>query len=174
MSTEVAQSFTTGPSPHGYQPSRITIFYDDEERRHVNLKLCETSRGGSPTEDCWKLNRPGSFVPGPLNFTVPDTDFRILRPNTTYAVVVNGPRPRTVETTVETACPQTDPDFTESCVQEVMVTVIVAAHVSVTTSNGEDTSSSQGWSIRNAYQQKQRRHLARHLLRSGHPHCSTS
>ena len=154
MSTEVAQSFTTGPSPHGYQPSRITIFYDDEERRHVNLKLCNTSSGGSPTEDCWKLNRPGSFVPGPLNFTVPDTDFRILRPNTTYAVVVNGPRPRTVETTVETACPQTDPDFTESCVQEIMVTVIVAAHVSVTTSNGEDTSSSQGWSIRNAYQQK--------------------
>ena len=153
MSTEVAQSFTTGPSPHGYQPSRITIFYDDEERRHVDLKLCETSRGGSPTEDCWKLNRPRSFVPGPLNFTVPDTDFRILRPNTTYAVVVNGPRPRTVETTVETACPQTDPDFTESCVHEVMVTVIVAAHVGVTTSNGEDTSSSPGWSIRNAYQQ---------------------
>ena len=153
ISTEVAQSFTTGPSPNGYQPSRFTIFYDDEERRHVNLKLCETSRGGSPTEDCWNLNGPGSFLPGPLNFTVPDTDFRILRPNTTYAVVVNGPRPRTVETTVETACPQTDPDFTESCVHEVMVTVIVAAHVSVTTSNGEDTSSSPGWSIRNAYQQ---------------------
>ena len=121
MSKEVAQSFTTGPAPHGYQPSRITIFYDDEERRHVNLKLCETSRGGSPTEDCWDLNGPGSFLPGPLNFTVPDTDFRILRPNTTYAVVVN---------------------------------VIIAAHVSVTTSNGKDTSSSQGWSIRNAYQQK--------------------
>ena len=153
MSTEVAQSFTTGPSPHGYQPSRITIFYDDKERRHVNLKLCETSTGGSPTEDCWKLNEPRSFVPGPLDFNVPNTDFRILNPNTTYAVVVNGPRPRTVETTIETACPQTDPDFTESCVHEVMVTVIVAAHVGVTTSNGEDKSSSQGWSIRNAYQQ---------------------
>ena len=153
ISTEVAQSFTTGPSPHGYQPSRITIFYDDGERRDVNLKVCETSTGGSPTEDCWKLNRPRSFVPGPLDFNVPDTDFRILNPNTTYAVVVNGPRPRTVETTIETACPQTDPDFTESCVHEVMVTVIVAAHVGVTTSNGEDTSSSPGWSIRNAYQQ---------------------
>ena len=153
MSTEVAQSFTTGPSPHGYQPSIITIFYDDEERRHVNLKLCETSRGGGPTEDCWNLSRPGSFVPGPLNFTVPAKDFRILRPNTTYAIVANGPRPRTVETTIETACPQTDPDFTESCTQEVMVTVIVAAHVGVTTSNGEDTLSSQDWSIRNAYQQ---------------------
>ena len=120
MSTEVAQSFTTGPSPHGYQTSRITIFYDDEEQRRVDLKVCETSRGGSPTEDCWNLNRPGSFLPGPLNFTVPDKDFRILRPDTTYAVVVN---------------------------------VIIAAHVSVTTSNGEDTSSSPGWSIRNAYQQ---------------------
>ena len=153
ISTEVAQSFTTGPSPHGYQPSRFTIFYDDEERRHVNVKICETSRGGSPTADCWNLKKPGSFVPGPLNFTVPDKDFHILNPNTTYAVVANGPRPRTVETTVETACPQTDPDFTESCIHEVMVTVIVAAHVGVTTSNGEDTSSSQGWSIRNAYQQ---------------------
>ena len=120
MSTEVAQSFTTGPSPHGYQPSRFTIFYDDEERRPVDLKLCETSSGGSPTEDCWNINRPGSFLPGPLNFTGPDKDFRILRPNTTYAVIVN---------------------------------VFIAAHVSVTTSNGEDTSSSQGWSIRNAYQQ---------------------
>ena len=153
MSTEVGQPFTTGMSRHGYQPSIITIFYDDEERRHVNLKLCETSRGGSPTEDCWNLNRPGSFVPGPLNFTVPATDFRILRPNTTYAIVANGPRPRTAETTIETACPQTDPDFTESCVQEVMVTVIVAAQVGVTTSNGEDTLSSPGWSIGNAYQQ---------------------
>ena len=120
MSTEVAQSFTTGPSPHGYQTSRITIFYDDEEQRRVDLKVCETSRGGSPTEDCWNLNRPGSFLPGPLNFTVPDTDFRILRPNTTYAVVVN---------------------------------VIIAAHVGVTTSDREDTLSSLGWSIRNAYQQ---------------------
>ena len=120
MSTEVAQSFTTGPSPHGYQPSRITIFYDDEEQRRVDLKVCETSRGGSPTEDCWNLNRPGSFLPGPLNFTVPDKDFRILRPNTTYAVVVN---------------------------------VIIAAHVGVTTGNREDTLSSPGWSIGNAYQQ---------------------
>ena len=153
ISTEVAQSFTTGPSPHGYQPSRFTIFYDDEERRHVNVKICETSRGGSPTADCWNLEKPEFFVPGPLNFTVPDKDFHILNPNTTYAVVANGPRPRTVETTVETACPQTDPDFTESCIHEVMVTVIVAAHVGVTTSNGEDTSSSPGWSIRNAYQQ---------------------
>ena len=153
LSTEVAQSFTTGRSPHGYQLSSVTIFYDDEERRHVNLKVCETSSGGSPTTDCWNLNRPGSFVPGPLNFTVPEADFRILNPNTTYAVVANGPRPRTVETTVETACPQTDPNFTESCVQEVMVTVIVAAHVGVTTSNQEDTSSSPGWSIRNAYQE---------------------
>ena len=81
MSTEVAQSFTTGPSPHGYQPSRITIFYDDEERRHVNLKVCETSSGGSPTTDCWNLNRPGSFVPGPLNFTVPDSGFSHIEPH---------------------------------------------------------------------------------------------
>ena len=153
ISTEVAQSFTTGPSPRGYQPSRFTIFYDDEERRHVNVKICETSRGGSPTADCWNLKTPGSFVPGPLNFTVPDTDFRILNPNTTYAVVVKGPKPRTVTTTIVTACPQTDPNFTESCVHEVMVTVIVAVHVGVTTGNREDTLSSPGWSIGNAYQQ---------------------
>ena len=154
--SEVAQSFTTGPSPHGYQPSRFTIFYDDEKRRDVNLKICETSSGGSPTADCWNLEKPAFLVPGSLDFTVPDTDFHILNPNTTYAVVVKGPKPRTVETTVETACPQTDPadpNFTESCVHEVMVTVIVAVHVGVTTSNREDTLSSPGWSIRNAYQQ---------------------
>ena len=118
--SEVAQSFTTGPSPHGYQPSRFTIFYDDEERRDVNLKICETSSGGSPTADCWNLEKPASFVPGSLDFTVPDTDFRILNPNTTYAVVV---------------------------------TVIVAAHVGVTTSDREDTLSSLSWSIGNAYQE---------------------
>ena len=153
MSTEVAQSFTTGPSPHGYEPSIITIFYDDEESRRINLKVCQTSSDGNPTTDCWDLKRHGSFATGPLNFTVSDENFRVLKPNTTYAVVANGPRPRTIETTVETPCPQTDPDFTESCVQEVMVTVIVAAHVGVTTSNGEDTLSSTGWSIRNSYQQ---------------------
>ena len=153
ISTEVAQSFTTGPSPHGYEPSIITIFYDDDESRRINLKVCQTSSGGSPTTDCWNLNRHGSFATGPLNFTVSDENFRVLNPNTTYAVVANGPRPRTIETTVETACPQTDPDFTESCVHEVMVTVIVAAHVSVTTSDREDALSSPGWSIRNSYQQ---------------------
>ena len=153
MSTEVAQSFTTGPSPHGYEPSIITIFYDDEESRRINLKVCQTSSDGSPTTDCWDLNRHGSFATGPLNFTVSDENFRVLNPNTTYAVVANGPRPRTIETTVETACPQTDPDFTESCIHEVMVTVIVAAHVSVTTSDREDALSSPGWSIRNSYQQ---------------------
>ena len=153
MSTEVAQSFTTGPSPHGYEPSIITIFYDDDESRRIKLKVCQTSSGGSPTTDCWNLNRHGSFATGPLNFTVSDENFRVLNPNTTYAVVANGPRPRTVETTVETACPQTDPDFTESCVHEVMVTVIVAAHVGVTTSDREDALSSPGWSIRNSYQQ---------------------
>ena len=151
--SEVAQSFTTGPSPHGYQPSRFTIFYDDEERRDVNLKICETSSGGNPTADCWNLEKPAFLVPGSLDFTVPDTDFHILNPNTTYAVVVKGPKPRTVTTTIVTACPQTDPDFTESCVHEVMVTIIVAVHVGVTTSNREDTLSSPAWSIGNAYQQ---------------------
>ena len=153
MSTEVAQSFTTGQSPNGYQLSSITIFYGDEEQRHIDLKVCETASGGSPTADCWNLNRPRSFVPGPLQFNVPSGDFRIMDRNTTYAAVLKGPRPRTVETTVETACPQTDPDFTESCVHEVMVTVIVAAEVGVTTSDGEDPLSSQEASIRNAYQQ---------------------
>ena len=153
MSTEVAQSFTTGQSPNGYQLSSITIFYEDEEQRHIDLKVCETASGGSPTADCWNLNRPRSFVPGPLQFNVPSGDFRIMDRNTTYAAVLKGPRPRTVETTVETACPQTDPDFTESCVHEVMVTVIVAAEVGVTTSDGEDPLSSQEASIRNAYQQ---------------------
>ena len=153
MSTEVGQPFTTGRSPNGHQLSRITIFYDDEEKRRVDLKVCETSSGGSPTEDCWNLNRPGSLAPGPLNFTVPKAHFRVLDPNTTYAVVLNGPKPRTVETTVDNTCPQDDPDFLESCGQEVVITVIIAAQVGVTTSNGEDPTSSPGWSIRNAYQE---------------------
>ena len=153
MSAEVGQSFTTGRSPHGHQLSSITIFYDDEEQRRVDLKVCETSSGGIPTTECWNLDRPRSFVPGPLHFTVPKAHFRVLDPNTTYAVVLNGPRPRTVETTVDNTCPQDDPDFLESCGQEVVITVIIAAQVGVTTSNGEDPMSSPGWSIRNAYQQ---------------------
>ena len=153
MSTEVGQSFTTGTSPHGHQLSSVTIFYEDGENRRINLKVCETTSGGRPTAECWNLNRPGSFIAGPLNFTVPEAHFRVLDPNTTYAAVLNGPRPRTVETTVETACPQTDPDFTESCVQEVVITVIVAAQIGVTTSDGEDTLSSPGWSVGNAYQE---------------------
>ena len=36
MSTEVGQSFTTGPSPHGYQLSSVTIFYEDGENRHAS------------------------------------------------------------------------------------------------------------------------------------------
>ena len=153
MSAEVGQSFTTGRSPHGHQLSSITIFYDDEEQRRVDLKVCETSSGGRPTTECWNLDRPRSFVPGPLHFTVPKAHFRVLNPNTTYAAVLNGPRPRTVETTVDNTCPQDDPDFLESCGQEVVITVIIAAQVGVTTSNGEDPMSSPGWSIRNAYQQ---------------------
>ena len=153
MSTEVAQSFTTGQSPNGYQLSSITIFYEDEEQRHVDLKVCETASGGSPTADCWNLNRPASFVPGPLRFKVPSWDFRIMDRNTTYAAVLKGPRPRTVKTTVDTPCPQEDPDFEESCVQQVIINVIVAAEVGVTTSDGEDPLSSQDASIRNAYQQ---------------------
>ena len=153
MSTEVAQSFTTGQSPNGYQLSSITIFYEDPERRQVTLKVCETSSDGSPTTDCWDLKKPASFVPGPLHFTVPSTDFRIMARNTTYAVVLKGPRPRTVKTTVDTPCPQEDPDFEESCVQKVIINVIVAAEVGVTTSDGEDALSSQDSSIRNAYQQ---------------------
>ena len=153
MSTEVGQSFTTGPSPNGHQLSSITIFYDDEEKRHVDLKVCETSSGGRPTAECWNLNQPGSFIAGPLHFTVPEAHFRVLDPNTTYAAVLNGPKPRTVETTVDNTCPQDDPDFLESCGQEVVITVIIAAQVGVTTSNGEDPMSSPGWSIGNAYQQ---------------------
>ena len=153
MSAEVGQSFTTGPSPHGHQLSSITIFYDDEEQRRVDLKVCETSSDGRPTTECWNLDRPRSFVPGPLHFNVPKAHFRVLNPNTTYAAVLNGPKPRTVETTVDNTCPQDDPDFLESCGQEVVITVIIAAQVGVTTSNGEDPMSSPGWSIRNAYQQ---------------------
>ena len=153
MSTEVAQSFTTGQSPKGYQPSSITIFYADSERRRVDLKVCATASDGSPTADCWNLNRPRSFVPGPLQFNVPSGDFRIMDRNTTYAAVLKGPRPRTVRTTVDTPCPQDDPDFEESCVQQVVVTVIVAAEVGVTTSDREDPLSSQDASIRNVYQQ---------------------
>ena len=143
MPTEVAQSFTTGQSPNGYQLSSVMVFYEDTKHRQVTLKVCETESSGNPTTDCWDLKEPASFMPGPLLFTVPDTDFRIMAPNTTYAVVLNGPRPRTVETTVDNPCPQDDPDFLESCGQEV----------GVTTSNGEDPMSSPGWSIRNAYQQ---------------------
>ena len=153
MSTEVAQSFTTGQSPNGYQLSSITIFYEDSERRHIDLKVCETASDGSPTADCWNLNRPRSFVPGPLQFNVPSGDFRIMDRNTTYAAVLKGPRPRTVKTTVDTPCPQEDPDFEESCVQQVIINVIIAAEVGVTTSDGEDPLSSQDASIRNAYQQ---------------------
>ena len=153
MPTEVAQSFTTGQSPNGYQLSSVMVFYEDAEHRQVTLKVCETESSGSPTTDCWDLKEPASFMPGPLLFTVPDTDFRIMARNTTYAVVLKGPKPRTVETTVENPCPQDDPDFTESCVHEVMVTVIVAAEVGVTTSDREDALSSQDSSIRNAYQQ---------------------
>ena len=153
MSAEVGQSFTTGPSPHGYQLSSVTIFYEDGENRRINLKVCETTSGGRPTAECWNLNRPGSFIAGPLNFTVPEAHFRVLDPNTTYAAVLNGPKPRTVETTVDNTCPQDDPDFLESCGQEVVITVIIAAQVGVTTSNGEDPMSSPGWSIRNAYQE---------------------
>ena len=153
MSTEVAQSFTTGQSPNGYQLSSITIFYEDPERRQVTLKVCETSSDGSPTTDCWDLKKPASFVPGPLHFTVPSTDFRIMARNTTYAVVLKGPKPRTVETTVDAPCPQDDPNFLVSCVQEVVINVIIAAEVGVTTSDGEDALSSQDSSIRNAYQQ---------------------
>ena len=50
-------------------------------------------------------------------------------------------------------CPQDDPNFLVSCVQEVVINVIIAAEVGVTTSDGEDTLSSQDASIRNAYQQ---------------------
>ena len=153
MSAEVGQSFTTGQSPHGHQLSSITIFYDDEEQRRVDLKVCETSSSGRPTTECWNLDRPRSFAPGPLHFTVPKAHFRVMDPNTTYAAVLNGPRPRTVETTVDNICPQDDPDFLESCGQEVVITEIIAAQVGVTTSNGEDPMSSPGWSIRNAYQQ---------------------
>ena len=153
MSTEVAQSFTTGQSPNGYQLSSITIFYADSERRHIDLKVCETASDGSPTADCWNLNRPRSFVPGPLQFNVPSGDFRIMDRNTTYAAVLKGPRPRTVRTTVDTPCPQEDPDFEESCVQQVIINVIIAAEVGVTTSDREDPLSSQDASIRNAYQQ---------------------
>ena len=153
MSAEVGQSFTTGRSPHGHQLSSITIFYDDEEQRRVDLKVCETSSDGRPTTECWNLDRPRSFVPGPLHFTVPKAHFRVLNPNTTYAAVLNGPRPRTVETTVDNICPQDDPDFLENCGQEVVITVIIAAQVGVTTSNGEDPMSSPGWSIGNTYQQ---------------------
>ena len=153
MSAEVGQSFTTGPSPHGYQLSSVTIFYEDGENRRINLKVCETTSGGRPTAECWNLNRPGSFIAGPLNFTVPEAHFRVLDPNTTYAAVLNGPKPRTVETTVDNTCPQDDPDFLESCGQEVVITVIIAAQVGVTTSNEEDPMSSPGWSIRNAYQE---------------------
>ena len=153
MSTEVAQSFTTGQSPNGYQLSSVTIFYEDPERRQVTLKVCETSSDGSPTADCWDLKKPASFVPGPLHFTVPSTDFRIMARNTTYAVVLKGPKPRTVETTVDAPCPQNDPNFLVSCVQEIVINVIIAAEVGVTTSDGEDALSSQDSSIRNAYQQ---------------------
>ena len=153
MSTEVAQSFTTGQSPKGYQLSSITIFYEDSARRPVDLKVCETASDGRPTADCWNLNRPASFVPGPLRFNVPSGDFRIMARNTTYAAVLKGPRPRTVRTTVDTPCPQEDPNFEETCVQQVIVTVIVAAQVGVTTSDREDPLSSQDASIRNAYQQ---------------------
>ena len=97
MPTEVAQSFTTGQSPNGYQLSSVMVFYEDTEHRQVTLKVCETESSGSPTTDCWDLKEPASFMPGPLLFTVPDTDFRIMARNTTYAVVLNGPRPRTVE-----------------------------------------------------------------------------
>ena len=124
MSTELAQAFTTGPAANGYQLSSITIVYADDDQRHVTLKVCETS-SGSPTAECRDLEKPGSFAPGHLRYTVPDTDFHTLDRNTTYAVVLNG-----------TTEPETPP-----------------IQVGVTTSNQEDTLSSQGSSVGNAYQQ---------------------
>ena len=139
------QAFTTGNSPSGYRITSVAIVSEDSDNDPIDLKICEVDGDGYPTDVCTNLTPPDSFLRGDLVFTVPDDSTFEFAPGTTYMVVFKAP---------------TNPG-------EVYV------DVDATSSNGEDSRSLPGWSIRNRFQRNHptgwqdagRNHAIRILIR---------
>ena len=129
VSTPLAQAFTTGSETHGYTISRVTIFYEDEDRQPLDLRICGASGDGIPNQECVTLSRPTTFSPGALNYTPPKGETIQLDGNTTHVVQLEWPN-----------AALEPPPMTEQ-----------PPNVGVTTSNGEDPLTSSGWSMRNAF-----------------------
>ena len=171
VSTPLSQAFTTGSETHGYTISKVTIFYEDEDRQPLNLKICGASSNGIPKQECVTLSSPETFSSGLLNFTPPKGKPIQLGTNTTHVVQfewpnaekdTKGARDTTSEETKGTRADETDDDFVESLPpppepdEPKPPPIKHPPDVGITTSNGEDALTASGWSIGNTFQKNSR------------------
>ena len=129
VTNPISQAFTTGPETNGYRVSKVTIFYQDQDRQPVSIKICGTSGNGVPNQDCVNASAPRAFSSGWLNYTPTKGKPIQLDTNTTYAVQFEWPN-----------APQETDKYPPD--------------IGITTGNGEDTQTADGWSIQNAFKQK--------------------
>ena len=171
VSTPLSQAFTTGSKTHGYTISRVAIFYEDEDRQPLNLKICGASRNGIPNQECVTLSPPPTFSSGLLNYTPPKGEPIQLDGNTTHVVQLEWPnaakdtkgaRGATSEETKGARADEPDDDFEESLPPPPErpppppTPIKYPPDVGITTSNGEDALTASGWSIGNTYQKNSR------------------
>ena len=171
VSTLLSQAFTTGSETHGYTISKVTIFYEDEDRQPLNLKICGASSNGIPNQECVTLSPPPTFSSGLLNFTPPNGEPIQLDGNTTHvaqfewpnaAKGTKGARDTTSEETKGTRADEQEDDFVESLPPppepppSSPPTNKYPPDLGITTSNGEDALTASGWSIGNTYQKNSR------------------
>ena len=151
VSAPLSQAFTTGPKTHGYTISRVTIFYEDEDRQPLNLKICRASRDGIPNQECVTLSRPPAFSSGLLNYTPPKGEHAQLDGNTTYVVQLEWPN-----AAPEPPAPAKQPPdvgITTSNSEDALTDASNSEDALTDASNGEDALTDAIWSIRNAFMQ---------------------
>ena len=90
---EYGTPFTTGSNGSGYTISSVDIFLLNVSGRSTTVAIRE-NKNSNPSKLVAKLIKPNSFKANTLNtFTAPDNT--VLKPNTTYYLMVNDGRRRT-------------------------------------------------------------------------------
>ena len=79
---QLAQRFTTGANPSGYELTSVQISVGDN--RAFSVRVCEAP-GANPTSTCWTMQAPEAFAAGTLTFKAPAD--AVLAPQSSYAIV---------------------------------------------------------------------------------------
>ena len=93
-SVDHGQPFTTGGAAPSYNVTGVTVTSEDPEGDAFALQICDVDRYSQPTTTsttCTDLTPPGSFVAGPLTFTVPTSSTLTLYSGNTYMVMFPKP-----------------------------------------------------------------------------------